>query len=632
MLPSALRSAILTICVGLVAVPAAGAAIGAPTTIDGPAPEIGQLGGVAQAPDGTGGVTYLRADGGHQHVYVARFDGRGWAAPQRVDTTLPFDSAWPRIAAGDGGRLVVVWAQHASQGVDVLYSAALAPGAHRLQAPTVVDFALGVDDDVYPSVAMNAAGDALVAYRSIPAQATAGVPAGFVKGAVRVARFDGTRWQKLGAPANRNAAVPQPTPSADNAPQAALDATGNGVVVWQEPDDGFVPRVWARRVFGTRFGVVQAVSPTVVGGQPVRGGADRPAVADTSLGRIVASYRQLPDPRDRTATPQSYINQLQYYENVFSGPQPAGDAGDATPSLSLAGDDTRIAFPRAGQLVLGDAPTLPGPVVLGGQDAALPGPPPAVVAGTDARTVLASAGEGGGGEVAVRELDATGLVRRVPVSTSPGGPVRELAAAGTGNGDALVAFSQGLDNDRQIAVAVVNAAPAPFLLQLPDGWTKATRPEIAWTAAAEPLDTVVYTVSVDGRRVGSTRALALRLREGVLGQGDHRVSVLATDTAGQRTTADPGFYRLDRQAPLASFATAKRRKVTVRLRDPGAKGRVSGVAHGATSIAWGDGRSTDDATSKATHTYKKSGKYTVSVTAADDAGNRVAVRRTVRAG
>ena len=69
-----------------------------------------------------------------------------------------------------------------------------------------------------------------------------------------------------------------------------------------------------------------------------------------------------------------------------------------------------------------------------------------------------------------------------------------------------------------------------------------------------------------------------------------------------------------------------------RLRDPGAKDRVSGVDHGATSVTWGDGKSTDGATSTASHTYKKTGKYSVTVTAADAAGNRVAVRRTVQAG
>ncbi|HWH94046.1 MAG TPA: PKD domain-containing protein [Baekduia sp.] len=624
-----LRCALLTFLIALAAGPAASAAVGPPTTIDGPAAAVGQLGGVAQAPDGTGGVVYLRAQDGRQHVYAARFDGRAWSSPQRLDTALPFDSAWPRIGAADGGRLVVVWAQHAAQGVDALYSATLMPGAQRFLAPTILDFALGGDDAVYPSLAMNGSGNALLAYRAIPSTPSADVPAGYVRGAVRVARFNGSRWQKLGVPVNRNPASAQPTPTAANAPQVALDAIGNGVVAWQEPDDDFIARVWARRIFGTRFGVVRAASPLTAQGQPVRGGADQPAVAVTSLGRAVVAFRQLPDPRSRSVAPRLYLNQIEFDQGTFGGPQLVGDAGDATPALGLDRDDSALAFARAGSAILGLAPRLPGPVGVFGQQAALPDPPPVLVSGVDGRAVLASAGDAGGGEVSVSELEGSDLTARTPLSTEPGGPIRELAAAGTGNGDALVAFSQGVDNDRQIAVALVDAPPAPFTLEIPAGWSRARSPEITWTAADDVLGTVVYTVSVDGRTMGRTRATAMRLREGVLDQGSHRVTVVATDPAGHATTADPGFFRLDRQAPLASFAPGRRR-VTVRLRDPGGKSRAAGVAKGATSITWGDGRSTQDATSTASHKYRRAGRYTVSVSASDAAGNRVVVRRAVR--
>jgi hypothetical protein len=621
-----LRRTLLALAGALVLAPAAQASVTAPTTIDGPPPEIGRLGGVAQASDGTGGVTYLRAVDGRQHVFAAIFDGRRWSAPQRLDATLPFDSAWPRIAAGDGGRLVVVWAQHQAAGADVLLSAALGPGAQRFQAPTVIDFALGLDDATFPSVAMNAGGNALVTYRANPAPSlTDPLPSGFVRSTVRVARFDGQRWARIGVPVNRNPAQAHPTPTVLNAPAVALDANGNGVVAWQEPDDTFVSRVWARRVFGSRLGVVSAASPlTDAAGGPVRGGADQPTVADNPRGRIVVGYRALPDPRDRSATPQYAVNQMPFSTNAFEGPQPVGPAGDATPALSLSGDETRVALTRDGGVLTGDAPRLPGPFVSFDAGAALSAPAPALATGDAGRTVLAAAGEGGGGEVAISEFDALGLLRRVPVSTPSGGPIRELAVAGSGLGDALAAFAQGADNDRRIAVSVVNAPPATFTLELPEDWSKARRPRIAWTAATDALDQVVYTVTIDGRRVGTTRALDLVLREGVLDQGGHRVRVAATDTAGQTTIADPGAYRLDREPPRVSLA-ARGREVTVTVRDAGG----SGVDGDATDISWGDGATSDSGTRTIRHRYKKRGRRTITVAVADQAGNRLAVRRSL---
>ena len=58
-----------------------------------------------------------------------------WRAPQRVDVGQSFDSSWPAIGAGNGGRLVVTWVHEFGFGTDRLFSASLDPGAHRFQAP-----------------------------------------------------------------------------------------------------------------------------------------------------------------------------------------------------------------------------------------------------------------------------------------------------------------------------------------------------------------------------------------------------------------------------------------------------------------------------------------------------------------
>ena len=75
----------------------------------GPAPTIRAVSGVALAPDGTGGIAYIKVTGGVPHVFVvpppARRRGRGRCAP----TSLPYDAQQVAIAASDHGRLLVVW-------------------------------------------------------------------------------------------------------------------------------------------------------------------------------------------------------------------------------------------------------------------------------------------------------------------------------------------------------------------------------------------------------------------------------------------------------------------------------------------------------------------------------------------
>jgi hypothetical protein len=626
------RAGLLALLATLACGATAEARVGNAATIDGPAPEVLELGGVAMAQDGTGGLVYRKSEGGHTHVFAATYDGSSWSAPQRVDAGQAYNSAWPRIAAANGGRLVVVWAQDGGEGLDSLWSAVLPSGRHRFVSPTLIDFNIGEDLATYPSVAMESGGAALVVYRVIKAFSGGGLPAGYVSGEVRLARFDGSRWQRIGVPANRNRAAPQRAPTPDNAPRVAVDSSGNGAVAWQEPDDDFVDRVWTRRVFGTRMGIPLAASPLREGGELVRGGADQFALAETPLGRVVVAFRQLPDPRDHNASPRLYVNQMEESSSDtarrFNGPEPVAPAGGAAPSVSLAErDDALLAFPRDGAATLAYRPSS-GPFAVRDESAGLDVPPPVVTSGIDGRGVLAAATGGGGGEVVVNELDGTTRSETEPVYTPVGGPIRELAIAGTGRGDALVAFAQGGDSDRQIAAAVVDAAPSPFNLTLPIGWTRQARPSLSWDRAPDSLGPVTYTVWVDGRRVARTRATRLRLREGTLGQGTHQVKVVARDVAGQRTTSRPDTYQLDRQPPLARFAR-KGRRLTARIVDPGGR-RASGPARDAASVDWGDNHFSELVTRKATHRYSRPGRYTITVVAVDGAGNRVVVKRRLR--
>jgi hypothetical protein len=139
------------------------AGISAVAPIDGPSPDIVDFGGAAMAPDGTGGVVYRKRVDGRTHIFASQFDGKSWRAPQRVDNGQPFDSSWPAIGAGSGGRLVVAWVQEFGPSSDRMYSAGLDPGATRFQAPVPIDLNVGESTGTYPSVAMNAGGNALIA-------------------------------------------------------------------------------------------------------------------------------------------------------------------------------------------------------------------------------------------------------------------------------------------------------------------------------------------------------------------------------------------------------------------------------------------------------------------------------------
>ena len=116
------------------------------------------------AEDGSGGIVYLKKEGGRNHVFAARFDNGAWSPPQRVDVGQSFDSSWARIAAGDGGRLLVTWVQEFGVGSDRMFSATLDPGATGFQEPVPVDMNVGEATSTYPDLAMNAGGQAYLTY------------------------------------------------------------------------------------------------------------------------------------------------------------------------------------------------------------------------------------------------------------------------------------------------------------------------------------------------------------------------------------------------------------------------------------------------------------------------------------
>ncbi len=241
--------------------------------IDGPGADVIDVADAAMSEDGTGGIVWLKEVDGHPHVFAAQFRNGAWGPARRVDVGQGFESSWPRIGAGDGGRLVVTWVQEFGIESDRLFSATLDPGASDFQPPVPIDFNVGEATSTFPDLAMARGGQAYLAYRVVTDISPANPP-GYVGADVRVARYNGRLWSVLGTPIDRNINAPVRLPTEENSPKVGIDVQGGGVVAWQEPDDEFVDRVWARRLFGASVGIPLQVSPSSWEGAPLRGPAD----------------------------------------------------------------------------------------------------------------------------------------------------------------------------------------------------------------------------------------------------------------------------------------------------------------------------------------------------------------------
>jgi hypothetical protein len=640
------RKSSLTLAVALLllAAPVAHALIEPVAPIDGPSADIVELGGVAMAADGSGGLVYRKRVEGRVHIFAAQYVNGKWGTPQRVDSGQAFESSFPAIAAGEGGRLVVVWANHYSSTTDGLFSAALEPGSTGFQAPVPVDLNIGQATGTYPSVAMNLAGQALIAYRVITAvsgPSTPEIPSGYVKAEVRMARFDGEFWSSFGAPLNRNPAQPMLTPTAANSPRVAIDLTGQGLVAWQEPDDSFVNRIYARRIFGMVPGNILQVSPSTYAGDQLNGPADELALDVGGFGEGAVAYRQQPAPGSGFSHARVFVSEIPSSfdphgaafaaARLVDGGGAEGPTGPLGP-LSMAVDgegDFDVGFGSGTQSfdVSGTETSVSAPVRLDDGLSTVAGDPVLTRADNGALAAAWEVEEHGAGALAVLERRADGTPNRQLVSAPHGGAIHQLDLGGSHHGDALIGFLQGDGANVQIAAVVVRAPPGEFVLDTPATWVKAPRIPLQWETPLAGAGKLTYSVLVDDREVAEnvTSTEATLTRSEVSG-GVHTIQVEATDSLGQVVDSEPSTLKVDRSPPRVSVRV-RGAAVVVRVSD-GPKKESSGVAAGSVRVSFGDGHSAQGR-AKVTHRYKSGGSYAVTVTASDKAGNRTTARRRV---
>jgi hypothetical protein len=234
---------------------AAGAAILPGQTIDGPNGDIKEFGNIDVAPDGTGAIVYRKNVGLTQAVFVSRIANGAFGPPERADDNSTNVASRPRVAASNGGKLVVVWLGAAGMGTQGIRGA-VSPGTGQPFQEADVAFPAGANSWISADVDANPSGQAY-------ATGTQNVNAFNV----HAFRLDGTTWAPAGAAALDNSLGEKAGggPGQDE-PQVAVTGDGNAVAAWPEGADGALKEVHARRLTGTTPGaIITATVPTLDG-------------------------------------------------------------------------------------------------------------------------------------------------------------------------------------------------------------------------------------------------------------------------------------------------------------------------------------------------------------------------------
>jgi hypothetical protein len=597
------------------------------------------------APDGSGGAVYTKAVDGVPHVFACRYVDGVWGAPVRVDWDQPYSGGQPAIAAGPDGELLVVWVTAVAivhgQPQDGLFSARIGPGASSFGPSLLVDPNVGEGVGVDPSVSGVAPGRTIVAYRTITYDfdgtefsTAVQLRPGDVMADIRLARFNGERWSRLGA-INRNPEASMRPPVPANAPRVGAGVDGGAVVAWQEPDQTGAARIWMRRVFGSGLGPVLEASPATWEGAPVSGDADAFTLAVTPFNQARVAIRIAgagsvgprlllntlpPDfavPSGSLTGPVTVFKSSGAHLGVpgVAATEKGGSAGAMRLGFAAGAEMHQVGVDASGALV---------PLALPSGPDAAPGAESVAALGPEGGGVLAypSLDSQGRQVVAVRQELPSGAAQVGLLAGVAGGPVAGVTAGSSGTGDALIGFRQGEAGHYEIVVERVSAPPVSFKAKAPKSWVRPSRARLSWEEAQSAVGGVSYSVLVEGHMAGQGLVRrSLLPRRSLLGNGVRRVQVLATDALGGQMLSPTVRLRVDGEPPHVAFGLRRGGgAATVRLADS-----ASGLRCASCSVSFGDG--TEARGSRVfRHTYRRPGRYRIVVRAADRAGNRV-IRR-----
>jgi hypothetical protein len=205
--------------------------------------------------------------------------------------------------------------------------------------------------------------------------------------------------------------------------------------------------------------------------------------------------------------------------------------------------------------------------------------------------------------------------------------VRQLELGASQRGDALIGFLQGAGANAKIGAVVVRAPPGEFVIDTPSSWVNSTHIPLQWETPLAGAGKLTYSVLVDDREVAENiTGTETILTPAEVPNGVHTIQVEATDSLGQVVDSEPGTLKIDRTPPRVRLRVHGG-AVTVRVSD-GPKGESPGVVKSSVKVRFGDGHSAHGR-AQLTHRYAAAGAYTITVTASDNAGNKVSFHRRV---
>jgi len=193
---------------------------------------------VAMTPRGEFVVVWQSAgqDGDSLGVFGRRYDGAGapLGAEFQANVFTTDDQLLPRVAIDDAGDFTVVWQSYGQDGsASGIFGRSFASGGSPLGAEFQVN-TYTTDNQVTPAIAMNAAGDLVVAWES---NAEDGLASGIVA----------RRFAPAGVATGAAFPVNSFTTGSQFAPSAAVGAGGAFVIAWTSyPADGSLDGVAAR--------------------------------------------------------------------------------------------------------------------------------------------------------------------------------------------------------------------------------------------------------------------------------------------------------------------------------------------------------------------------------------------------
>jgi len=628
-----LRSLALALLAGaLAALLAAGPARAALFTGDpvaGPTPALHDLQGIDLAPDGSGAIAYTMDDGGVPHVFVNRFVNGVWSGPERLDADLGSAATQAAVAAGDGGRLVVVFANGGN-----VYAATRADAGSGWGRQTLWSGG-GASD---PAVDVSVNGKEYAAF------AAPGAGGHDVRGAY--AR-DAGAWTVVGAPLDADSARDAGAGAAR--PRVAASADGVAIVVWGEAG-----RVFARRLQGARPSVVaaDALDGLVLEGIQA-GAADLPVVStqddDSFTGVALRAAFDMGGGVTRTRAVFRRLRGSRFETPVSLDAAPLVSGQDSSaPHIATVGTGQGLAvannlttYATNALQLLFDVQPAPPPLQLDSL-VANTAPSFAVPATATARKMLVAwqvTPAGGVPEIHARYRDGGDFEAEQAISRGELGPTAAangLFAAGDDAGDIAVAYVQDVPGlGRAIAVATVDQPPGRFAVERVSGFLRSDRPTLSWTTSRETWGRY-FRVLIDGLEAGVTGRRSFRPAT-PLGQGAHTWQVIALDHRGQQYAAKPSSVKIDSVPAFvrARVSGPRRALATLRLAvqatdtPTGTARKAAGVATSGVAqvvVNWGDRTPLQPIRRGAQHAYARPGRYTLRVLVTDRAGNRSTFR------